>query len=253
MSDPPNRWRTYPTAAAGRQGRAMQRRILVADNDKKLLRVLMDALRLDDSLITREAASGTTALEMVRAERQDIILLGADLPDPDGFEVCRLIRRNDDDVPIIMLISEDTDSDAILALESGANDYMAKPVRLGVLLARVRAQLRARFHRVDSGEEPVFAVGPYTFHPRNRSLLDAKTKRTVRLTGKETAILKCLLRADNQVVDRKSLLGAVWGYRSGMTGHTLETHVYRIRQKIEQDPSNANILITEGGGYRLVS
>ena len=148
---------------------------------------------------------------------------------------------------IIMLTAADSDSDTILGLEAGANDYVTKPFRFGVLLARVRAHLRQHEQR----EDAVFAIGPYTFKPSAKVLVDPSEKK-VRLTEKETAILKYLYRAGQKVVGRDVLLHEVWGYNAGVTTHTLETHIYRLRQKIERDPSNAELLVTETGGYKLM-
>jgi DNA-binding response OmpR family regulator len=158
------------------------------------------------------------------------------------------MRRNGFKSPIIMLTGALTDADTILGLEAGANDYVTKPFRLGVLLARIRAQLRQHAQ----SEDAVFAIGPYSFRPAAKLLLRNGTNRKVRLTEKESAILKYLYRAGENVVPRETLLNEVWGYNAGVTTHTLETHVYRLRQKIELDPAKAEILITEPGGYRLV-
>jgi DNA-binding response OmpR family regulator len=159
----------------------------------------------------------------------------------------RILRKNGFKAPIIMLTGHDTDSDTILGLESGANDYVTKPFKLGVLLARIRAQLRQH----EQSEDAVFTIGPYTFKPAAKLLVDANGGK-VRLTEKETSILKYLYRAGERVVTREILLHEVWGYNAGVTTHTLETHIYRLRQKIEKDPSQAEILITETGGYKLV-
>ncbi len=176
------------------------------------------------------------------------MLLDVGLPDIDGREVCRLLRRDGFKSPIIMLTGSDTDADTILAHDAGANDYVTKPFRLGVLLARLRAQLRQH----QQSEDAVFAIGPYSFRPSAKLLIESGSKKKVRLTEKEAAILKYLYRAGEKVVGRETLLNEVWGYNAGVTTHTLETHVYRLRQKIEADPSRAVILITEAGGYRLV-
>jgi DNA-binding response OmpR family regulator len=165
----------------------------------------------------------------------------------DGRETCRLMRRNGVKVPIIMLTGADTDADTILGLDAGANDYVTKPFRLGVLLARLRSHLRQH----EQSEDAVFTIGPYNFRPSAKVLANLEDKKKVRLTEKETAILKYLFRAGGKVVARDVLLNEVWGYNAGVTTHTLETHVYRLRQKIERDPGNAQILLTEPGGYRL--
>jgi DNA-binding response OmpR family regulator len=115
------------------------------------------------------------------------------------------------------------------------------------LLARIRAHLRQSEH----SEDAVFKLGPYTFKPSAKLLLGSDSRK-IRLTEKETAIIKFLLRAGEQIVSRDVLLQDVWGYNASVTTHTLETHVYRLRQKIERDPSHAEILVTEGGGYKLI-
>jgi len=224
------------------------KKILLIDDDDALRDSLSEQLRLHEEFVTTEAASAADALEVTKDEYFDAILLDVGLPDMDGREVCRLLRRNGVKSPIIMLTGHDTDADQILGLDAGANDYIAKPFRLNVLLARLRAQLRQH----EQSEDAVFTIGPYTFMPSSKILVDEETSKKVRLTEKETAILKYLFRSGDKVVGRDTLLGEVWGYNAGVTTHTLETHVYRLRQKIERDPSNAEILVTEPGGYRLV-
>jgi DNA-binding response OmpR family regulator len=178
----------------------------------------------------------------------DVIILDVGLPDMDGREVCRLIRHNGVTSPIIMLTGADMDADTILGLDAGANDYITKPFRFGVLLVRVRAQLRKH----EQSEDAVFTIGDYTFRPAAKLLHDGDTNKKVRLTEKETAILNYLYRAGDKVVARAVLLDEVWGYNAGVATHTLETHIYRLRQKIEENPSEAKFLVTETGGYRLV-
>ncbi len=223
------------------------KRILIVDDDEDLRLSLGEQLRLHEEFDTGEAEDGAAAIDSVQRENYDAILLDVGLPDMDGREVCRLMRRKGVKVPIIMLTGADSDADTILALDSGANDYITKPFRLGVLLARLRAQLRQH----EQSEDALFTVGPYSFRPSAKSLTETSTSRKVRLTEKETAILKYLFRAAGKVVSRETLLNEVWGYNASVTTHTLETHVYRLRQKIESDPSKAQILITEPGGYRL--
>ena len=222
--------------------------ILLVDDDDALRNSLAEQLQLHEEFVTVEAANGADALARAREGHFDAVLLDVGLPDMDGRDLCRVMRRSGVRCPIIMLTGVDSDSDAILGLDSGANDYVTKPFRLGVLLARLRAQLR----QFEQSEDAVFTIGPYTFQPSAKSMIDKSTNKKVRLTEKETAILKYLYRVGSKVVGRDVLLGEVWGYNAGVTTHTLETHVYRLRQKIERDPSNAEILVTEPGGYRLV-
>jgi len=227
---------------------ATGKKILVIDDDDALRQSLAEQLRLYEEFATVEAATGAEALDRVKREHFDAILLDVGLPDMDGREVCRLMRRNGVAAPIIMLTAATTDADTILGLDAGATDYVAKPFRLNVLLARLRAQLR----QYEQSEDATFTIGPYSFRPSTKLLVDPSTNRKIRLTEKETAILKFLYRAGDRAVGRDTLLGEVWGYNAGVTTHTLETHVYRLRQKIERDPSAATILVTEPGGYRLV-
>jgi DNA-binding response OmpR family regulator len=226
---------------------ANSKKILLIDDDDALRDSLSEQLRLHEEFLTTESTTAADALEVTRDEYFDAILLDVGLPDMDGREVCRLMRRNGVKSPIIMLTGHDTDADQILGLDAGANDYIAKPFRLNVLLARLCAQLRQH----EQSEDAVFTIGPYSFQPAQKILVDGEDRK-VRLTEKETAILKYLHRAGDKVVSRDTLLGEVWGYNAGVTTHTLETHVYRLRQKIEADPSNACILVTEPGGYKLV-
>ena len=223
------------------------KRILIVDDDDALRQSLAEQLELHEEFEIGVAATGGDALQAVKSLRYDIVLLDVGLPDIDGRELCKVMRRGGHKMPIIMLTAADTDSDTILGLESGANDYVAKPFRLGVLLARMRAQLRQH----EQSEDAVFSIGPYTFRPSAKLLVEPDSNRKIRLTEKETAILKYLYRAGDKVVAREVLLDEVWGYNAGVATHTLETHIYRLRQKIERDPSDAVLLLTEPGGYRL--
>ena len=224
------------------------RRILIVDDDEALRHSLAEQLQLHEEFQPIEAETAATALDAAKQQHVDAILLDVGLPDMDGRDLCRLMRRSGVRAPILMLTGADSDVDTVLGLDSGANDYITKPFRLNVLLARLRAQLRQ--HALS--EDAVFTIGPYTFRPSAKLLTDETGRKKVRLTEKETAILKYLYRAGDRIIGRDRLLNEVWGYNAGVTTHTLETHVYRLRQKIERDPAKAQILVTEPGGYRLV-
>jgi DNA-binding response OmpR family regulator len=222
------------------------RKILLVDDDDDLREALSEQLVMTEDFDVFEAGTGADGLERAKAQHHDLIILDVGLPDTDGRELCKRMRKAGVKSPILMLTGHDSDADTILGLDAGANDYITKPFKFAVLLARIRAQLRQH----EQSEDAVFAMGPYTFKPAQKMLVDAKDKK-VRLTEKETNILKYLYRAGQQVVARDVLLHEVWGYNAGVTTHTLETHIYRLRQKIEPDPSNARLLVTESGGYKL--
>ena len=224
------------------------KKILLIDDDPDLREALADQLVLTEEFDVFEAENGGDGVNRAKDQLHDLIILDVGLPDMDGREVCRLLRKTGVRCPVIMLTGHDSDSDTILGLDAGANDYITKPFKFPVLLARIRAQLRQH----EQSEDAVFTIGPYTFRPSVKMLTD-DGGRKIRLTEKETNILKFLYRASDQVVARDILLHEVWGYNAGVTTHTLETHIYRLRQKIEPDPSNARLLVTESGGYRLAS
>jgi DNA-binding response OmpR family regulator len=227
---------------------AQLKKILLVDDDDDLREALGEQLVMTEDFDVFEAATGQDALARTKAGLFDLVILDVGLPDTDGRELARVMRKQGVKCPIVMLTGHDSDSDMILGLDAGANDYVTKPFKFPVLLARIRAQLRTH----EQSEDAIFQLGPYTFRPAQKLLLTEDEKK-VRLTEKETNILKFLYRAQDAVVPRDILLHEVWGYNAGVTTHTLETHIYRLRQKIEPDPSNARLLVTESGGYRLVA
>ncbi|MFN0265106.1 response regulator transcription factor [Tepidamorphus sp. 3E244] len=223
------------------------RNILIVDDDDILRDTLVEQLDLHEEFEIQTADSAAKGIAIAKSERIDLLILDVGLPDMDGREACRLLRKAGFAAPIIILTGHDTDSDTILGLDAGANDYVTKPFRFAVLLARIRAQLRQH----EQSEDAVFTIGQYTFRPSQKLLTEGDANK-IRLTEKETSILKFLYRTGEKAVTRDVLLHEVWGYNANVTTHTLETHIYRLRQKIESDPSNARLLVTEGGGYKLV-
>ncbi|MCK5041509.1 MAG: response regulator transcription factor [Sphingomonadales bacterium] len=223
------------------------KKILLIDDDSDLRQSLAEQFNLYDEFSATECETGAAGLKTIKSANFDLAILDVGLPDIDGREVCRMIRQAGVKIPIIMLTGADTDADTILGLDSGANDYVTKPFKFPILLARIRAQLRQH----EQSEDAIFSIGSYVFTPSGKTLVDEENNTKLRLTEKETAILKFLLRAGGGSVKREKLLDEVWGYNAGVTTHTLETHIYRLRQKIEKDPSNAKIIITETGGYSL--
>lgn len=224
------------------------KKILLVDDDDDLREALSEQLVMTEDFDVFEAGNGTDAMKRARDGIYDLVILDVGLPDTDGRELCRLMRKQGVKAPIMMLTGHDGDADTILGLDAGANDYVSKPFKFPVLLARIRAQLRQH----EQSEDAIFQLGPYTFKPAMKMLI-TEDDRKVRLTEKETNILKFLYRSTDGVVPRDVLLHEVWGYNAGVTTHTLETHIYRLRQKIEPDPANARLLVTESGGYRLLA
>jgi DNA-binding response OmpR family regulator len=222
-------------------------KILVVDDDSELREAVTEQLSMHEEFEVTAVGSGREGVQAAKVGRIDLVIMDVGLPDIDGHDAVRILRKNGFKAPIIMLTGHNTDSDTILGLESGANDYVTKPFRFAVLLARVRAQLRQH----ETSEDAIFTIGPYTFRPRSKLFVNPNGKK-VRLTDKETSILRYLYRAGSKAISRETLLREVWRYNSGVTTHTVETHIYRLRQKIEKDAAVPLILVTESSGYRLV-
>jgi DNA-binding response OmpR family regulator len=171
------------------------RSILLVDDDDDLRETLVEQLSLYEEFAISQESSATKGVQAARSEHVDLLIMDVGLPDMDGREAVKLLRKGGFKAPIIMLTGHDTDSDTILGLEAGANDYVTKPFRFAVLLARIRAQLRQH----EQSEDATFTVGPYTFKPSQKLLLDDKGGK-IRLTEKEAAIIRYLYRADQKVV-----------------------------------------------------
>ncbi len=226
---------------------ASARKILVVEDDADLRDALIEQIALHEEFEPVGVGTAGAAIEALKSDQVDLALMDVGLPDMDGREAVKVIRTNGYKGPVIMLTGHDSETDTVEGLDAGANDYVAKPFRFAVLLARIRAQLRTH----EASEDAVLAIGPYTFKPSTKLLTNDRGSK-VRLTEKETSILRYLYRAGGKVVGRDELLQEVWGYNAEVTTHTLETHIYRLRQKIEKEPSSASLLVTEAGGYKLM-
>ena len=223
--------------------------ILIVNSDNAILEIFSKRSELLEEFVSTGAECGYVALEKARHNDYDLIVLDLDLPDMDGREVCKQIRRIGVRSPIIMMIDVEPNTDPTAILKLGADDCITKPFKFIMLLSKIRTHI---WQHEGSGDLR-FTVGPYIFYPSKKVLENAKENKKIRLTAKETAILRFLLRAGDRVTGRDVLLDEVWGYNSNVTTHTLETHVYRLRQKIEFGQANAQILVTEPGGYKLVT
>jgi DNA-binding response OmpR family regulator len=222
------------------------KRVLLVDDDQMLRSSLAEQLAADASYTVVEAGSCAEGRARAAEGLYEFMILDIGLPDGDGRALCRELRDSGVSCPIVLLTAAESDADTIQGLDAGANDYVTKPFRFAVLMARVHAHLRSHGH----SEDAQYRIGPYTFRPSAKLLIDEAAKK-IRLTEKETNILKFLHRS-GETVPRETLLHEVWGYNPAVTTHTLETHIYRLRQKIEVDPGRARLLVTESGGYRLM-
>lgn len=220
------------------------RRILIVESDAVLRRSLAEQILAQEGFATVEtAAHAAEGGDMAAAKRYDALIVAAALPDGTGAALTRRLRAEGVMWPTLILGGDPPEDVSDLG---GVTETLAKPFRIAALLQRLRGLIRT----FESSDDAVLTIGPYTFKPASKHLVEADD-RVVRLTEKEASILKFLYRAAD-VVPREVLLHEVWGYNPAVTTHTLETHVYRLRQKIEKDPSNAQILVTDTGGYRLV-
>jgi len=222
------------------------KRVLLVEDDVMLSASLAEQLAQEGDYLVVAVGDCAGARTAAADGLYEFMILDVGLPDGDGRNLCREFRDSGITCPIVLLTAAASDADTIQGLDSGANDYVTKPFRFAVLMARVHAHLRSH----DRSEEAMYRIGPYTFRPSAKLLLDEKSRK-IRLTEKETNILKYLYRCGD-TVPRETLLNEVWGYNPAVTTHTLETHIYRLRQKIEVNPSEARILVTESGGYRLM-
>ena len=221
-------------------------RILVIDDEKQIQRMLKTALTSYGYDIA-EAPSGQEGLNQTAIFHPDLIILDLGLPDLDGIEVIKRLREWTQ-TPIIILSVREDEEDKIQALDAGADDYLTKPFSMGELLARLRVALR---HMAKSEDEPVLVFGKLTMDlPRRLVLLDGEE---VKLTPTEYEILKYLAIQAGRVVTHGQLLRAIWGPNYQEQTHYLRVYVGQLRRKIEADPSQPAIIVTESGvGYRLV-
>lgn len=188
------------------------------------------------------------ALDQINRQVPQLIIVVDTPPALCARAFCRKLRAFDVRSPIIVLSQLVSDGDVVSGLNAGANDYLVEPVAFDVLLARMRVQLRS----MEPSAQPVLKIGHLYFKPSAQIVMDGEGRRT-KLTNKEAKILLYLFRAEEQLVNKQTLLSEIWDYRPDLTTHTLETHVYRLRQKIEKDPSDAKLLLRGPGGYRLAS
>jgi DNA-binding response OmpR family regulator len=223
-------------------------KILVVDDEPIVREVVVRYLERD-GFDTLQVADGDAARTAMLAERPDLIVLDVMLPGTDGLELCRWIRGRSD-IPVILLTARGEESDRIVGLELGADDYVTKPFSPRELAARVRTVLRRSSRRSDEQERISFAEIELDGAAREVT----RAGEPLRLTAKEFDLLWFLARNPGRVFSRDQLMSSVWGYASALDTGTVTVHIRRLREKIEHDPSNPRHLQTVWGvGYRLAS
>ncbi len=222
-------------------------RILVVDDEAHIRELLSLYLR-QEGYEVEEAQDGPAALELVRRSPPDLVILDIMLPGMDGWEVCRRLREISA-VPVIMLTARDDEEDSIRGLDLGADDYVTKPFSPRQLLARVRAVLR-RAGSANAEDQEVITVGRVRLDYRARELyVDG---RRVDCTGKEMDLLWLFMSNPRRVFTRSELLERVWGYSAYVDERTVDVHVRKLRQKVEEDPSHPRLIVTVWGvGYKF--
>ena len=222
-------------------------RILIVDDDNYLRKVLISQLRYEGVVDLEDAAKAGEAFDKVEQFKPDLILLDIQLPDGNGFDICTKLRGRGFEKPIILLTGQQEDTNIIKSLDTVANDYIAKPIRFGELLALIRVQLR----KYKSSDDVSFTAQNIEFQPANRTLTALDSQLIVVLTEKETMILKKLFCIWPEATSKEMLLSELWDHQNMLATHTLETHIYRLRQKISR-LTNDPIVETTQNGYRLV-
>ena len=221
-------------------------RLLIVDDDAYLCTSLRQQFVAEGFHNIFDVGSATGLNTALKEANPDLILLDIQMPDGNGVEICKRLRREGFVKPIVMLTAKNAESDIIEGLEAGANDYVTKPLRMGELLARIHTQLR----QFKASDDARFELADLNFVPASKMLHKMECGRMQALTEKETTILKFLYRAFPESVTKDELLTEVWGLQNGLTTHTLETHIYRLRQKIGR-LTKTPIVITTENGYRL--
>jgi DNA-binding response OmpR family regulator len=225
----------------------LQRRILWVRGEGEGCPSLISELESDIKLAVSVARTGAEGLELVERASPafEALLVHVDLPDMQGHVICGRLRAVGINTPVLLLSEDGTKAEAVQCLNAGANDYVHAPFHVAEVRARIAAQIRAH----ESSEGAVLMIGPLRFRPAGRLLQNTHTGLRARLTEKEAGMLKILCRAAGPI-SRDTLMHEVWSYKPGVNSHTVETHMYRLRRKLELD-TNLVSIVSEVGGYRL--
>lgn len=227
----------------------MPKKILLVDDDPTLVEGLSYSLKREGYEVA-VAADGLRALECVREEQPDLVILDIMLPQLDGFEVCRILRAAGAKVPILMLTAKTEEVDKVVGLELGADDYLTKPFGLRELVARIRALLRRAQRLKEAAQEEVFHYGDLGINVSSRTV--RRGNSLLELSPKEFDLLVFLIKNRGQVFSRDALLERVWGHDWVGDPRTVDVHIRWLREKIESDPANPRrILTVRGVGYKF--
>lgn len=226
----------------------MKTKILIVDDEANMRRGLRDNLEFDGYEVT-EAEDGLVALGKIEQDDYSLVVLDVMMPRLDGFEVCKTLRKNGNDVPIILLTAKGEEIDKVLGLEIGADDYMQKPFSIRELTARIKAILRRT--STEKASEGEVTIGMLRLNFKEYTAFNGDKEE--KLSHKEFEIINYLYKQKNEIVDRYQLLKNVWGYNEQPTTRTVDNFIVKLRQKIEIDPSNPkHILTIHGAGYKLI-
>lgn len=227
-------------------------KILIVEDDVAILTGLEDLLSSEGYAVC-SATSGNEALRIYQREKPNLILLDIMIPEKSGYDVCREIRQTDTVTPILMLTAKGQEVDKVVGLELGADDYIVKPFGVSELAARIRARLR----RLQSSSPAKKDLSPIAFgdvHIDPKTFQGRKGNTSFPVSSREIELLQFFIRHDGEVVERFTLLDEIWGIRYEGTTRTLDQHIAKLRQKIENDPSQPRYILTvHGVGYRFSS
>lgn len=230
----------------------MPKNILIIEDDRDIAKLVEMHLK-DEGHAATLAFDGTTGLELALSRPFDLIILDIMLPGKDGLEICRRVRAVSPATPILMLTARSTELDRVLGLEIGADDYLTKPFSIRELVARVKALFRRSETQgagAAPGSQPVISIGDLMIDPDKRRVL-LKGKE-ISLTAKEFDLLLRFVKRPGRVYTRMDLLNSVWGYGYEGYEHTVNSHINRLRAKIEEDPARPRyILSVRGVGYKF--
>ncbi len=224
------------------------KKILIIEDDPAISKGIVDALR-DENYQTMDIDNGEKGYHLAKNEKYDLIILDLKLPGKNGIDVCRDLRKDGVNTPIIMLTVLKEELDQVLGLELGADDYMTKPFSLRVLLAKIKAILRRKSEIVSDIEEYSFGDVYINFKAQEAT----KNKKPIALTNMEFKLLKYLCQQENVVIDRDTMLDEVWGYENFPNTRTVDNFILNLRKKIEDNPSHpVHLLTVHRAGYKFI-